>query len=309
MTETTSEIKYIYENFLQKIADIEHQRTQIRNTTESEIKNLENLAKAMERNEGREETITSSTNHFFYSPIDGKPVFFGFTEQSTAERIKSAFARKNKQYQWLLAEAYEQFEDLLEHVYANIGFKDNNAWPLSDFGNIHLHELKTKPYSWFHGQASRKKDISSIMNFLRDNFPQIKIKEKSNAVKLDLRFDIAMIESMRHLIVHTAGSTTKKMDVIEGIFKRAGEYNNAKLCASKLERVNYFWGVGELENTICLTEIYSPRDDCVERYVDRSDLLFRSLLAYAHLVCNVVNIAYSKSPAQPIPPQPEGVAW
>lgn len=298
------DIAKIYETFLQKVVEIECQQAQIRHTTESEIKSLQALVKAMEQNGGRRDTITASTNHFFYSPLDGNPIFFGFTEQSVDERIKSAFLRKNKQYQWLLAEAYEQFEDLLEHVYAYIGFKDNNAWPLSDFGSIHLEELSLKPYIWFLQQASKKKDISSIMAFLREKFPKINEIERKNAADIDLRFDIAMIEALRHVIVHTGGTSTRKSDVIEGMFKRAGEYNNGKMCPAKLAKAKYFWGAGDLDGTICLTEIFAPRDGCVERYTDRNELLFRSLLAYAHLVCNTANSAYSGSPTALIPTQP-----
>jgi hypothetical protein len=74
----------------------------------------------------------------FYDAITGNVIFYDHKKLSIEDRYLHIFIHKNKQYQWLLAEAYEEYEDYLENIYAYYG-KVNNA-----FG--HLKTMAIFPY-------------------------------------------------------------------------------------------------------------------------------------------------------------------
>ena len=82
----------------------------------------------------------------FTHPKDGTPYFFGHFKSTIEDRRLSVILHKNKQYQWLLSEAYEEFEDFIEAAYAYAGYADNNFWPLKDYGNISLQDLQNKEF-------------------------------------------------------------------------------------------------------------------------------------------------------------------
>jgi len=88
-------------------------------------------------------------NMAFRSAKDGERIVFGQKKLSVEDHKLSVFLHKNKQYQWLLSEAYEEFEDCLKYLYAYAGSIDINFWPLADYGNISLNELPKKPFKWF----------------------------------------------------------------------------------------------------------------------------------------------------------------
>ena len=48
--------------------------------------------------------------------------FYGYKERRLEDQKRAVWRHKNKQYQWLLAEAYELFEDFIESAYGFAGF-------------------------------------------------------------------------------------------------------------------------------------------------------------------------------------------
>ncbi len=96
-------------------------------------------------------------NMSFRNAKTGDAIFYGFKELSIEDRYLHVLLHKNKQYQWLLAEAYEEFEDYIENAYAYYGSINNSFWPLRDYGNIFLSELKNKDFYWYVEQARKEK--------------------------------------------------------------------------------------------------------------------------------------------------------
>jgi len=107
---------------------------------------------------------------------------------------------KLKTYQWLLAEAYEVFEDYIERVYADCGVRGSNLW--------------VRPSGWKYDGS---KDLSHYYNPRRKNngTPYLQLnalRERSAHFRQyearkgnHYRVKFVLIEKLRHLIVHEGG--------------------------------------------------------------------------------------------------------
>ena len=103
----------------------------------------------------------------------GNHIRYGFVKTDVEGQARRIAEHKNRQYGWLLVEAYEEFEDFLERIYAHIGKTDRNAWHLEDFGRAKLPELDEKPYDWYLKTVRRKygQDPLDILTRLRQLYP------------------------------------------------------------------------------------------------------------------------------------------
>ncbi|MFJ7007940.1 hypothetical protein [Pseudomonas putida] len=104
------------------------------------------------------EDIPRSVHHMIYHDLrTGHAKSYGAKRFLLDDQIRSAHIHKNRHYQWVLAEAYEAFEDFLEHLYAGIGYVDFDFWPRTDYKNTHYSDLPTKDFEWFLNQVALKK--------------------------------------------------------------------------------------------------------------------------------------------------------
>lgn len=206
---------------------------------------------------------------------------YGYRERSLEDKKRAVYRHKNKQYQWLLSEAYELFEDFIETTYAYAGYTDRSFWPLKDFGNVSLAELEEKDFTWFVHQA--KIPQREILSRYRKKFPQLVYLETQNRLNINLSLAVVLIENLRHIIVHKKGIISNRRAFIEKVLKASGLYNNGNFCLKHTEFIEKFFGSGEYENTIYLLEV--PVDPAYpDTYVDTFENLSNYLLAYAHLV-------------------------
>lgn len=229
----------------------------------------------------------SMHNFSFYSATDGIIRFYGNKKISIEEKYDFIIIHKNKQYQWLLAEAFEEFEDFIENIYAYIGFKDNNLWLLSDFGNITLDILKTKDYSWFQEKSKNKKNVpQSILERLRMIFPKIADIDVNNKLNVNLKLAIILIENLRHIAVHKNGIVDNKDEFIKSTLQKAGLYNNGNPKTEYTQLISQYFGTSEHENYILLLEItHRPHPNLAfEISTNMFESLTNYLLAYA-FVC------------------------
>jgi len=211
------EINDIFNNFKSNISKIQLFQRAIKANTEKEIKELNEFAINMKKQPKEIQEIGKSLHNLsFKSAIDGNHIFYDFKKISIEENYQSVIFYKNKQYMWLLAEAYEEFEKFIEKVYAFIGFKNNNLWPLVDYGKITLPELNQKDYVWFLERAKNKQGTpQSILSYYRNNLSEIAKVESKNALKINLKLAIILIENLRHIIVHNHGIVENKDDFIK----------------------------------------------------------------------------------------------
>jgi len=228
-------------------------------------------------------------NMVFFDAKDGSVHYFAQMQRSVQDQIDSVVIHKNRQYQWLLAEAYEAFEDYLEDLYACIGFSDNNLWPMSDFGSVSIKELPGKDLQWYKERVGEKRRKPlSILNQLRKVFPEICRIEEQNIFGINLRLSIITVEMLRHIIVHNGGIVDDKDAFIEGILKKAGLYKSDDESARSVRFVNAFFASGQYSRNITLLEIEQHRDIPNDgSYVDRFDLLLGHLMSYAHYINEV----------------------
>lgn len=154
----------------------------------------------------------------------------------------------NKQYQWLLVEAYEVFEDYLTKLYANIGYLDNDFWQMQDFGEYSINEIKDLNVDWFIDQTIKKRDKpKSILAQIKKKMPSLteklapKIKDNPNE---DYEFMMSLISEIRHIIVHNNGKTNKS-EFCERVLIKIGRCNNGKPSQAYADVINPYFGSSE----------------------------------------------------------------
>jgi len=285
-------IREIYERFTRKLTEIEfYQRTAVK-TAQQELEAL--LITEQEREQswvGIKNFPVSAHSMYYLHATTGKSAIFGGTVSGLEEMKRDVTIRRNKQYQWLLAEAYEELEDLFEHLYAYLGRLDRNAWPLADFGNTLLSELDDKDFSWYLKQAGHKKGApETILNQLRKRYPELDRLEQHNALGIDFKFIIVFIQKLRHAIVHRGGVVRDLDTVIGEIFKASGiPPKGAKTDAAR-QFIKDFFRQENSGSTIILIEPVASSSEGGGPAGSNLDILFGYIVSYGVLICETAGL-------------------
>lgn len=279
----------IFKEFLSQMAEIQLYYRTAKKSSKDELAALAKYKEHIKSNPDFEQYSKSLDNISFLSALTGQHFFYGFKETTIDEKIHRVLIHKNKQYQWFLAEAYEKYEDFLEKIYANIGYTNTDSWPLQDFGNITLSEVKNKDYNWFLGRVKDKKGKpASIRNWLRQKYPELLKLEKENKTKTNLHLSILAVEYFRHIIVHNSGRVQDAKTSIEKILSDAGVFNNGNYCADDYKFLAFYFAGGALENNILLLEYRIKEMAPIDSHIDRVDTLFSCLLSDAEILIHVL---------------------
>ncbi|WP_052483685.1 hypothetical protein [Flavobacterium sp. MEB061] len=288
------ELEEIFDEYICKLEQLTIAKRSMKEIAVNEINRL---------NQKKEKTLkvignnnfSHSTDFFFIEdPKSGQIIRYNYIKSTIDENIKQIILQKNKQYQWILSESFEIFREFIIKLYAYIGYKDINSWPLKDYGNIVLSELSNKDYTYFLAQAKIKKDIpDSILNRFRTIFPQYKNLEINNKLNKNLNFEIILIEHFRHLIVHCGGKTIEKPLFIEKILKKSGLWNNGKPDSEKIDFISSFFQSKDAIDAIRLLEIES-KNDAFDSYYDILENLMGSLTSICFLLFNEIKSVYCK---------------
>lgn len=272
----------IIELFANKLSDIILFQRAVKKTAQKELKYIEEYAAQFQDKPDIVELSSSHDVMYFSDAVNGTATPYAHRVSSIEDRYLSIVLHKNKQYHWLLAEAYEEFADFLERAYAFMGYRDSNFWPMSDFGKISISDLPTKDFNWHLEHARTKRDLPhSILNRFRKQFPEIVDIETNNALNINLALAVTLIEFLRHIIVHNGGKVSDKSKFIERILKKAGLYNNGRYEDSYVQFIESFFGTGEYENTIALLEIKVDMNVPLDVTIDQFGKLTGYLMAYA----------------------------
>lgn len=296
---TPSDIDSLWIAFTERMADIELAQRATKDIAKTELRELFQMSEQAKKfREG--ESPVSFHNMAFRDPRTGHRVVYFQKDLDLDARKFSVLIRKNRQYQWLLAEAWEEFEDYIHRLYAYCGKENADFWPLSDFGSITFSELKGKSFSWYVEQSKKKKGAPhSILVRFRETFPGLHAVEIKNSFDINLGVAISLIEKLRHLIVHNAGKAFNKRRFIETVAKQAGVVNNGKVAETVEQFVNQFFGVDEHENLVALLEIRTHPELPFESYVCRFGLLTNCLMAYGLLLSEYAKSIDSSLPGLP----------
>lgn len=294
------DLSEIIEYYSSKMTQIHLYQRAMKEIAKKELQNLYEYEKSLEQNPEMRKFANSFHNMTFRRALDGRHVFFGKKKLSVRDHQLSVVLHKNKQYQWLLSESYEEFEDCLERLYAYAGHADVNFWPLVDFGNVSLNELRNKPFKWYEEQASKKKDApASIINKFRNEYLNIKTLESNNGLGVNLYLAITLIELLRHVIVHRGGVVHDKSLFKERVLKKCGLYNSGNPLPEHIDFIEQFFGKGDYENTIILLEIPTEPNIPLDIHINVFDLLSGYLMAYINIISEVLGSLHN-NPVHPI---------
>lgn len=197
-----------------KMIEVSQLRRAINQRFNSELRTLRDEKDRVEKLEG-EELPRSMNNMFYYSLRTGNATAYGAKHLFLDDQISAAHLHRNRHYQWVLAEAYEGFEDFLESIYAAVGFADPDFWVSSEFKPAWNVDPATQNYEWHVEQVKNKKNKPrSILTSFRNAFKELRDIEVNNKCAVHAPFEISLISKLRHLIVHNAGRVESKDEVI-----------------------------------------------------------------------------------------------
>lgn len=277
------EIRNALHQRMTAIASYQQDAKQLAAMRRSHLKRL--LVKEAQADIQESETLTR-INMIYRDPLSGEYTSYGRVRRNVKDEILNLDLHENKQYQWLLAEAYEEFEDFLEMMYANAGLHDRSFWPLAHYGNISLDELEHKDWNWHLYQVRRPESRISaeiILRQFRRKLPAFANAEQDNALELNLRFDVALIAQLRHHIVHTAGKVSEREDFSKKILDGIGRWNNGKPSDYRDEIDSLFFEPPH-EKIIALLDIQMGDKATWPSFMDVMQNLCRRLLCSAHLL-------------------------
>lgn len=288
-------IDEIFESYSNKMTQLSLYQRAMKDIAKKELEKLTEYEKSLEDYPELKERSLSLHNMSFRIAANGEHFFYGHKKISVKDKRLSVSLHKNKQYQWLLSEAYEEFEDCIERLYAFAGFTNNDFWPLKDYGSISLSEIKSKDFTWFEAQAVNKKDApASIINKFRESFPNIKKIEDKNQLGVNLRLAITLVEFLRHVIVHRGGVVLDKPKFIGRILKKCGLHNNGNVVKEHLQFIESFFCGGDYENTIILLEVSTNPEIPLDTHINILDVLMGYLMAYIHLIYTSLKASHNK---------------
>ncbi len=279
------ELHEIFDNLSDKITQLQLYQRTIGNMAGEELQRLNEYYESFE--DKPELLARSGHRMLFYDAKTGEARPFGHREISVEDKMKAVVLHKNKQYQWLLVEAYEAFEDYIEDVYAYAGLLDKNLWPCRHFGNISLSELSNKDFNWFKKQIDRIKNKDSIhilLNQFRKVFTNIEEIETKNKLNINLKLTIVLIEKLRHIIVHKGGIVENKEEFIKDVLKTAGLINNGKPNEGYVKFIKNYFGSDEYENNIALLEVRILPEIPIDISINRFDSLTGKLMSYSFII-------------------------
>nr|WP_314622651.1 hypothetical protein [uncultured Noviherbaspirillum sp.] len=289
------DIQQIYDRFAKTLTEIEFYHRTAFQTAQRELDILHNPIKY--RNEFLNTNLSDVSMHqmHFFHAETGDQCKFGDTVRTLDIRKIDVTLRLNKQYQWLLAEAYEALESLIKHVYAFCGHRDQNTWPLLDFGNILFSELHEKDFEWHYTRIKEKKSIFEILKQIRKIYPNFKSLETDNALNINLHYQIILIGQLRHVIVHQGGNLTDIDSFISKVFEPAG----IPLKSEKFDELRI--SISHLFKKITNSSIvYIVEPNVFTAYPfyaleSHFSKLFSSIVAYGNLLCESVGLSKSST--------------
>lgn len=263
----------IWQNFSSSMADIVLSQRATKEFSSIQVREF-NEQEKLRKEGGLGDAIISAHNMSFIDPRSNNYIFYGFKELTPAERMTQVVLKKNREYQFLIMEAYEKFEDAIENIYAYLGGNDINFWSLSEYGNKKYNEISSLNFNFYREMAEKRKGGAiSIAKLLIERFDCDCVVNK-----ISMKHSIIFIEKIRHIVVHHGGSVSVKQDFFELVAKNCGVYNNGNIDSIFLEYMSSFFGSGKYENMINITEERVHRNMPILIEASRFELLLDVML-------------------------------
>jgi hypothetical protein len=289
------DIQQIYDRFARTITEIEFYHRTAFQTSQRELDTLHNPLKY--RNEFFDTNRSGISMHkmYFIHAETGDQCLFGDTERTLDIRKRDVTLRLNKQYQWLLAEAYEALEGLIKQVYAFCGHRDRNTWPLLDFGNILFSELDSKDFEWHYTRIKEKKGASDILKQFRKIYPNFNALEIDNVLGINLHYQVILIGQLRHVIVHQGGNLFDIDSFINKIFELSGTPFKSEKSDQLRTSIKHLFSKNNNSSSIYIVEpnVFNAYPFyAVDSHFSK---LVSSIVAYGNLLCESVGLSKSST--------------
>lgn len=282
--------KILY-SFTKKISNLNNFKSHIDDSTERAYEHYEELNESMKEHIKEKELIISGNSVLYWNIESGTHESLDPNINTFSDIMSTITVYQNKQYQWLLVDAYEAFEDFLDELYAYTGFIDNNFWIAKDFGSLSINEIDKQNKEWFN---IRVKEIRGRPNVIykqiKKKIPLLNYHEKRNQLNINLQFEINLISQLRHRIVHNGGVINNKDSFNDSVLNKIG------LGPDNPNRKKY---EGEINNYIGTRKIYNRleiilykhriKDDQsgLPTHIDRLDTHISTLTSYATLLTSL----------------------
>ena len=275
-----------------RLVEIQVYRNIVKNVTKEELTRLSEYTERTSEMGDEFVSFLSMQSMYFQDLTSGSLRRYGFVKSNAEQKRDRVAEQKNKQYGWLLVEAYEEFEDFLERIYAHIGKTDRNAWHLEDFGRVKLSELDDKPFEWYLNNVRRKHKHNhrEILTRIRQLYPELKLVEENNIYDVHIRVAIELIENLRHRIVHTRGIVDDLDQFVTRILEKCGLWNNGNPKPGFRKFIQrYFYHEAGTYAVWLYERRAAPPEVPVDVYYDVWNDLIVYLISYAYAICNCVD--------------------
>lgn len=263
-----------FHNFLKQMEQINYYKSFIKELVEKNHGQLSEKKDKMSKDGGKDNTFTGAIGLSFTNPFNGVHEPLSVHKRTIDNDMESLWYHFNKQYQWLLAEAYEYYEEFLSNLYAHTSYIDNSFLAIKD---ISLDEISNKDLDWFQEQSKNNK---KILKQIRLKIPVLNDYEKDNHTKINFKLHITLIENLRHIIVHKSGRTKKEL-FIEKILEDLGIYNNGKYDKKYDNLINRY--IRRVHNIDTIVLLDMPINNTSSHY-DRLSPRLEDLISHAYIL-------------------------
>ena len=280
------QLNNIREQYRDSMATIEVYHWNTKNAAKKEYEALCRYSEAISKKPEYGNLPKSMHNMTFKDAVTGKDIFYYQKELTVAECKEITFLHKNKQYQWLLTEAYEEFEDYLVNLYAYCGTHNNKVWPQKDYENlppVNMSNNNFERHLDFIKNKKKHKIPHEVLNRFRSVFNELGSIETNNKLQVNIALAFALIEKLRHHIVHKSGRINDAEVFIKEVSEKVGLYNNGNVAAENLNLIKACMGINRFENHIILLEFNPDKDFPFTEY-SMFKVLKGILMAYAWLL-------------------------
>lgn len=258
------------DKFFNEVAALQHCQRLTQNVAKQAISDLQQREKNLEpfSDEDKELFGRSISVFSFYNPYTGTIMPYATKKLSLKETAKLVFEHKNKQYQWLLVEAYELYEDFIVSLYEFIRTdRPELRFSKDANGSLLPAELKNK--------------VSPIVNQLRSKLKEFKKIELVNEIHKNLRLYLCMTEKFRHIIVHRKGITADPDKLVEDILKKANLLGDHENEPDARKTISNYLGTGEYKGYVVLEEHSLVKVGGFSIDINRHENLVNALMAHA----------------------------
>jgi len=271
----------IWKDFSTAMADIVLSQRATKNFSDAQLQRINEQKELIKEHGWGEEAGHSAHNMSFIDPRTGGRIFYGFRKLDADERMTQVILKKNREYQCLIMEAYEKFEDAIESIYALLGKSDINFWPLAEYGNKKYNDISGLSFEFYADKAEKRKGGAiSIVKTLFDFF-----KCDCDLNRITLRQAIIFVEKIRHITVHRGGIVADKSAFFATVAKDCGVYNNGNIDNIFTEYMEFFFGGGKYEKLLNITEERVHKNIPIRIEVSRFEMLLDSMLLCVFVLC------------------------